>query len=84
MINTEQEVKMTLGILRSVVENLTPEQVVAVLKDVESPLNKARLAMNEWAGKSEYGGKEPVEMRRDELLAVIKIVEPIMVYCATH
>lgn len=74
----QDEITMTLAITRTIVKTATPEILLAILNDDGSKINQARKKMLAWAGKSEFGGKEMIEQRRDELIAVIDICEPLL------
>lgn len=69
---------MVLEITRTIIRKASSKQLLELLQDKTSKINLARLKLNEHIGKSEFGGKEPIEMRRDELLAVLDICEPLL------
>ncbi len=73
---------MTLNITRTIIKDLTPEQLVEMMNDETVKVNAARLKFNEWSGKFEFGGDTPVERRRKEFLAALDIAEPIVLQFA--
>lgn len=73
---------MVLEISRTLIRKATPEIILGILNDENSKVNTARKTMLDWVGKSEFGGKEMIEQRRDELLAVLDICEPLLMQFA--